>query len=240
MDYNKLAIEYARHRRVQPEVFKALLAGSGISAASRVLEVGCGTANYLSAIQHAAGCQADGIDPSKEMLHQATLQPRFLSLKTGQAERLDFADRSFDLVFSVDVIHHVHDRVAFYKEAWRILAPGGKACTITDSEWIIRNRVPLSRYFPETVPAELARYPSIPDLTALMEQAGFIGILEEQVEFPYDLTDAAPFREKAFSSLHLLSPEAFEAGLARLEADLRKGPIPCISRYALLWGRIKK
>ncbi|OFX26719.1 MAG: hypothetical protein A2Z07_02230 [Armatimonadetes bacterium RBG_16_67_12] len=45
-----------------------------------------------------------------------------------------------------------------------------------------------------------------------------------------------PYRDRAFSSLHLIPQEAFARGLARMEQDLREGPIHCVSRYLLLWG----
>lgn len=55
VDYDKLAGYYAQHRKIQPEVFKQLLKQGQIESRSRVLEVGCGTGNYISAIQDATG-----------------------------------------------------------------------------------------------------------------------------------------------------------------------------------------
>jgi ubiquinone/menaquinone biosynthesis C-methylase UbiE len=223
---------------------------------TRVLEVGCGTGNYLLALAASIGCASWGIDPPEGMLARARgaggspplqqamtvgagiLPPQF---RPGSAERLDFPDASFDLVYSVDVIHHVTDRARYIHEAYRVLAPGGAFCTATDSEWIIRNRAPLSTHFPETVEVELARYPRIAALRALYEQAGFVEIDERTVEFRYPLTDIQAYRDKAFSALHLISEEAFQRGLARMEADLQgdccRTPIFCVSRYTLLWGR---
>ena len=89
----------------------------------------------------------------------------------------------------MDVVHHVSDIARYTKASYRVLAPGGKFCTATDSEWIIRHRVPLATYFPETVEVELARYPPIAALRALYEQAGFVEINEHTVEFRYPLTD---------------------------------------------------
>lgn len=148
LDYDKLAAEYARHRQLHPQVLRSLLARSGIDATSKILEVGCGTGNYVIALQEAAGCTARGIDPSAEMLAKASGRGAPVILARGRAEELAFSDGFFDLVFSVDVIHHVGDRPAYFREARRILKPGGRICTVTDSEWIIRHRQPLSAYFP--------------------------------------------------------------------------------------------
>ena len=119
---------------------------------------------------------------------------------------------------------------------YRVLRSGGRLCTVTDSENIIRRRQPLSVYFPESVAVELARYPKIADLSEYMRQAGFTGLCEQTVEYAFTTTDIQAYRDKAFSSLHLISETAFQAGLHRMEADLQKGPIQCVPRYLLLWG----
>ncbi|MDG6911932.1 MAG: hypothetical protein JRN35_02485 [Nitrososphaerota archaeon] len=56
------------------------------------------------------------------------------------------------------------------------------------------------------------------------------------VEFPYELTDASAYRSKVFSSLQLISEQDFQRGLKRMEEQLAKGPISCMSRYSIVWG----
>ena len=236
LDYDLLAADYARHRRVHPKVLKDLVAAGQLATSSRVLEVGCGTGNYIHAIYQAAACRCWGSDPSEGMLSKARDAGAGVSFSQGKGEHLDFADSSFDLIFSVDVIHHVADRRAYFEEAYRVLSDGGRFCTVTDSEWIIRHRRPLTAYFPETIEVELQRYPRIPDLEAMLEGNGFTHIQARTVEFPYVLTDIQAFRDRAFSSLHLIPEEAFQQGIARMEHDLANGPIPCVSYYLLLWG----
>ena len=236
IDYDKIASEYARHRRVHPEVLRSLLATSGIGSGSRVLEVGCGTGNYVIAVEASVGCPCWGIDPSPQMLDRARERSGSINFQPGSAQRLDFPPDFFDLVFSVDVIHHLSDRLGFLREAYRVLKAGGEVCTVTDSEWIIRHRQPLAVYFPETVEVDLGRYPRMAELRGLMEEVGFVEITEEVVEFPHELTDVQAYRDKAFSSLHLISQEGFRQGIRHMERDLDSGPISCVSRYVLLRG----
>jgi len=236
IDYDGIASDYARHRGVHPGVLEALVTTSGVGAAFRVLEVGCGTGNYITALNEATGASCWGIDPAEQMLSMAGEASGKVILQRGGAEQLDFPDDYFDLVFSVDVIHHVSDRTAYFREACRVLKARGRVCTVTDSEWIIRHRQPLATYFPETVEADLGRYPPIAELRQVMEQAGFGEIAEDTVELSYDLVDAQPYRDRAFSCLHLISDEAFHRGMERMERDLCTGPVQCVPRYLLLWG----
>ncbi len=235
IDYDRLAADYACNRAVHPEVLRQLIAVAAPRPGSRLLEVGCGSGNYIGALGP-LGCTCWGLDPSQEMLARARQRAPAAALVRGRAEELPFAAASLDLVFSVDVIHHVAGRAEAFREAYRVLRPGGMVCTATDSEWIIRHRRPLAVYFPETVAVDLARYPRLAELARLMAQAGFRRIRRRTVECSYPLKDSAAYRAKAYSALHLISPESFAAGLARLERDLERGPVACVSRYVLLWG----
>lgn len=234
--YDQIASEYARHRQVHPEVLRSLLTVGGRNDASRVLEVGCGTGNYIIALYRQSGCGCWGIDPSEHMLSRARRHSDKVIFQGGRAERIDFPRDSFDLVFSVDVVHHVGNRLRYFQEAHRILKPGGNVCTVTDSAEIISHRQPLATYFPETVAIDLSRYPRMGELRRAMIQVGFDRVGEREVAFAYRLTDCQAYRDKAFSSLHLISDEAFQGGISRMGRDLRASPIECVSRYALIWG----
>jgi ubiquinone/menaquinone biosynthesis C-methylase UbiE len=234
IDYDQFAADYVRHRRAHPEVLRHL--SGAVGASSRILEVGCGSGNYLGALAASAGCSCLGIDPSEEMLARARERFPGMRFQGGRAEGLEFPPERFDLVFSVDAIHHVTDCPRYFGEAWRVLAPGGKVCTVTDSEWIIRHRQPLAHYFPDTVAVDLGRYPAVADLEEAMHQAGFVAVNRNMVEFRYELTDVRPYKARAYSCLRLLSDDAFQAGVEWMERDLAHGSIPCISRYELVWG----
>ena len=234
IDYDALAAAYARDRQVHPRVLKHL--AGAVPNGARVLEVGCGTGNYIIALAALTGADCWGFDPSEGMLEQARGRPSPVQFRPGRAERIDAACCSVDLVFTVDVIHHVSNRLAFFQQAQRVLKPGGRICTVTDSADIIRHRQPLSTYFPATIEPELARYPRIADRATMMREAGFDQITQGTVECAYELSDLQPYRDKAYSALHLIPEAAFQRGLARMQQDLWAGPLSCNSRYTLLWG----
>lgn len=232
IDYDQIATEYSQHRRVHPGLLRHV--ASDLASTSRVLEVGCGTGNYISALEAMFGCSCCGIDPSEQMLVKGREQSPRVHFQMGKAEKLDFPDESFDLVLSVDVIHHVQDRTAYLRGAYRVLRPGGRVWTATDSEEIIRQREPLAVYFPETIEVDLDRYPSMADLRQAMRDVGFQRLDEVAVAFPCQLSDISSYRAKAFSCLHLISADAHRRGIERMEQDLKMGPLQGNARYAIL------
>jgi ubiquinone/menaquinone biosynthesis C-methylase UbiE len=234
--YKQVALDYARHRRVHPEVLRQLIAVAPIKSDARVLEVGCGTGNYIRALRESVGCACWGVDPSESMLAQAKSRGASATFLPGRAEEVDLPADSFDLVFSVDVIHHVADRPGAFAESHRLLRSGGKTCIVTDSDEIIRNRQPMSFFFPETVAVDLARYPRMETMRAELLAAGFGQLTEATVEFAAQLENMDPYRARVFSGLARISDEAYARGIDRMEKALQAGPIASVSRYLMLWG----
>jgi len=233
VDFNPIALSYARGRAAHQFVVSELKKGC-LSSPARILEIGCGTANYSRALT-AGGKACIGIDPSPGMLKAAN--DGAVPLALAGAEHLPFADRMFDFVFSVDVAHHLKDVRACFAEAWRVLKKGGLICTATDSEENIRCRRPLTEFWPASAAIDLKRYPSISSLRREMAAAGFDNIAEHRVQEEHRVTDLTPYREKAYSCLRLITEEAFADGLRRLEAAMQRGPVTGQAMSLFLWGR---
>jgi len=96
----------------------------------RVLEIGCGLGT--DGVRFAkAGADYTGVDLTDAAIELA--RKRFeLSglrgeLRVSDAENLDFADESFDLVYSHGVLHHTPDIARAVSEIHRVLKPGGRA-----------------------------------------------------------------------------------------------------------------
>src|ERR1051325_1458610 len=88
----------------------------------RILDVGCGTGANLELLGEYG--DAEGVDVSPEAL--SFWRARGLAnVRQGAAEKLPFADESFDLVTGLDVVEHLDDDVAGLKEMHRVLKPGG-------------------------------------------------------------------------------------------------------------------
>jgi SAM-dependent methyltransferase len=97
---------------------------------SPLLDLGCGSGSFLSAVGP-SGRPLAGVDIALRWLIVARkrLDEEGLAhvpLACGCAERLPFADRTFAGVVAGDVIEHVADQGATLLEAHRVLRPGGR------------------------------------------------------------------------------------------------------------------
>jgi len=234
IDYDAIAQAYARNRTINAKTLERLIQLGRLEKSSRVLEVGCGSGNYNSAISDLIGCNCHGLEPSEGMLAKAKAQNAAVVWVQGDAQTLSYPNSSFDFLFCVDVIHHVPSPELFLSEAFRVLTTEGRICVATDSEWTIRNRNPLSAYFPATIEKELERYPSFERLKSHLADCGFSEVNDEIVELPYELKGPDAYKEKAFSCLQLISEAAFLTGIQAMERDLTRGPVSCMDRHALL------
>jgi ubiquinone/menaquinone biosynthesis C-methylase UbiE len=96
----------------------------------RVLEIGCGLGTDGAQFAK-AGAIYTGVDLTDAAVDLARKRFELFNLpgefRTADAEKLDFADESFDLVYSHGVLHHTPDTVQSVKEVHRVLKPGGRA-----------------------------------------------------------------------------------------------------------------
>jgi SAM-dependent methyltransferase len=88
----------------------------------RILDVGCGTGANLEMLANFG--ESEGVDVSDDALEFC--RAKGLKAHKGLAEKLPFADESFDVVTALDVVEHLDDDVAGLKEMHRVLKTGGK------------------------------------------------------------------------------------------------------------------
>ena len=88
----------------------------------RVLDVGCGSGAYLHRLKQ-WGWQAYGIEPSEHGALQA--QALGLEVEHGMLEAGRYANAYFDVVRLSNVLEHLTDPLAVFREIDRILKPDG-------------------------------------------------------------------------------------------------------------------
>jgi SAM-dependent methyltransferase len=135
----------------------------------RALDLGCGigiTDRFLAGRFR----ELHGVDLAPEAVRRAAETNPGCSYHTYAGGRLPFEDDSFDLVFTICVLHHVpgSDRDQFAGEMRRVLRPGGLAAVFEHNPYNPLTRVVVSRCpFDEDVVLLRAG-----TTAALMERAG--------------------------------------------------------------------
>ncbi len=106
---------------------------ASLSGADEALDVGFGFADqdifWAEKYQPRIICGVN-ISPEQVCRARARIRERGLSdrvlLEEGDATRLRFSDSSFDVVTALESAFHFNSREDFFREAWRVLRPGGR------------------------------------------------------------------------------------------------------------------
>jgi len=114
--------------RTAKEHTYALLA---LPTGNHVLDVGCGTGDDVRALAQLVGPtgRAVGLDSSVTMIDAARLRSAGqtgVEFRIGDAQRLDFADATFDACRTDRVLQHLSDPALAVHEIVRVLRPGGR------------------------------------------------------------------------------------------------------------------
>jgi ubiquinone/menaquinone biosynthesis C-methylase UbiE len=130
----------ARAYDLQLPLERAPLAAAAELAAAgprdRLLDVATGTGGLLRELVRRGARPAEvvGVDRSRSALALAAERvPRGWRLLAADARRLPFADARFDVVCAAYLLHLLApgERAAVVNEIARVLAPGGRAVTVT-------------------------------------------------------------------------------------------------------------
>ena len=89
----------------------------------RVLDIGCGLGMYTSAFQRYTP-RVFGVEIEGERARDARSRAKGVAQAVG--ETLPFHNAAFDVVFSHEVLEHVHDDVACAQEIVRVTRPSGR------------------------------------------------------------------------------------------------------------------
>lgn len=109
----------------EPVVRQALADVAGLEA----LDLGCGTGRHTTLLA-TGGAHVTAVDFSPGMMDVARGKPgaeRVRFVVHDMHEPLPFGDAAFDLVISGLVLEHLRGLDGFFREARRVLRPGGRA-----------------------------------------------------------------------------------------------------------------
>jgi SAM-dependent methyltransferase len=115
-------------------VLDGVIAGLALPSGARILDAGCGSGrNMVELARHGT---VTGIELSNTSVELARARGVGEVLE-GSILELPFADDSFELAVSLDVIEHLQDDLAALRELRRAVAPGGALLvTVPAYQWL--------------------------------------------------------------------------------------------------------
>ncbi len=112
----------------------------------RVLDIGCGTAAIHPMIAPSVG-EMIGVDVARQLVERASLANPANRYVAYDGEHLPFADNTFDVVFTICVMHHVLPSMwlVFAREMHRVISPGGLGIVMEHNPYNIGTRMVVNR-----------------------------------------------------------------------------------------------
>jgi ubiquinone/menaquinone biosynthesis C-methylase UbiE len=224
--YNSIARKYGDLRNWDSPIPKRIVEIGRISEGTKVLDLGCGTGNLISAVRTITGCIPYGLDASQKMLEVAKGKVRDGTFVHGNVSDIPFPNGSFDCVIGALFIHHVpsHLREKVISESYRVLSTGHLIIQTMSHQLI--EKMGFGEFFPEALEVTRRGFPKIVELESLYDNAGFINVTSETVhDKPITIGEFYNMaKNKVLSTLERISPESYDEGMEKLRLYMEENP----------------
>jgi SAM-dependent methyltransferase len=115
-------------------VLDGVIARFGLPKPARILDAGCGSGRNMVELGHLGAVTGIELSATSVALARARDVGEVIA---GSVLEMPFADDSFDLAVSLDVIEHLEDDLAALRELRRAVAPGGVLLvTVPAYQWL--------------------------------------------------------------------------------------------------------
>jgi ubiquinone/menaquinone biosynthesis C-methylase UbiE len=224
-DYDRISSTFDKGRSLSEEnlqIWLELIAQYSQSLeGAELLDLGCGTGRFSLPIAQRLLFRVTGADSSYEMLNRGREKDSKNLVKWDwqDAANLTYPNGSFDIVFMSQLLHNVDVPLMVLKQCNRVLREQGTILIRYGSLEQISKDVEHV-FFPEILPIDEIRWPSVSMVESWLGMAGFINMYSTAVtqrKYKDGIAHLKAIATKSMSVLTLISDEAFERGFRRLE-----------------------
>lgn len=230
-DYSKISQTYNKRYKVNPlfGIQKYLIDLVVKEKPKTVMEVGCGTAYWISIIEKFVKSSI-GLDLSSGMLKEGRKSSNNINFVNGNAEWIPLHNKSCDLIYCVNMIHQVSDKTRYITSAFEKLNTDGIFVIIgTDpmdknDEWFIH------KFFDGTYELDNQRFPSWNFLIDKFHEAGFskldlqtLEIIESR-QVGKEIFDNYFIQKDSGSQLAMLNKYEYQKGINKIKKCVSDNP----------------
>lgn len=227
-DYNRVSKIYDIRYKEGSKLFgilNKLLNFTNKNYPQNIIEIGCGTGYWLSSISNIN--KIFGLDLSFGMLSKAKLSNNN-GLVLANANQLPLKKEKFEIIFTINALHHFSNPKQFILDSFNLLTIGGKFLIFATSKPGDGNNWYIYKYFNGVLEKDINRFTQIALIQQWFILAGYKNVKAEIVDKVTNKKIGAqvlsdPFLIKdATSQLADLTNEEYEKGINLIKEAINK------------------